>query len=444
MKGKSASVIAMPKRQRCAIYTRKSSEEGLDMQFNSLDAQREACEAYVASQKAEGWVARDRYDDGGYSGGNLDRPALRQLIADIEAGLIDVIVVYKIDRLSRSLIDFAKLVEIFDRHNVTFVSVTQSFNTTTSMGRLTLNILLSFAQFEREVIGERIRDKFAASRKRGMWMGGFVPMGYDAKDRKLVINETEAATVRMIFERFVELGSATILAKEFSEKGLRNKRGALIDKGFLYRVLNNRVYLGEACHKGASYPGEHEAIIGADLWDKAHAILGESPRARAANTRTSTPALLKGLIFMESGVAMTPTAARKGAKLYRYNTSMDLIKNRATSAPTGPQRLPAGMVEGVVIGEMRRMLRTPEVAARAIEALRNAGQEPDEKAVVSALAGFDELWGSLFPAEQARIVQLVVERVTVGSGGVAVDLCNHDVGAIVREMLSPEGKEAIA
>ena len=250
------SVIAIPKRQRCAIYTRKSSEEGLDMEFNSLDAQREACEAYVASQKAEGWAAiRERYDDGGFSGGTLDRPGLKQLVADVEAGLIDVIVVYKIDRLSRSLMDFAKLVEIFDRNNVTFVTVTQSFNTTTSMGRLTLNILLSFAQFEREVIGERIRDKFAASRKKGMWMGGFVPLGYDVKDRKLVINEAEAATVRMIFERFVAIGSATTLAKALVAEGVRNKRGKPIDKGFLYKLLNNRVYLGEAVHKGTAYRG---------------------------------------------------------------------------------------------------------------------------------------------------------------------------------------------
>ena len=408
------------------------------MQFNSLDAQREACESYVASQKVEGWIAtRDRYDDGGYSGGNLDRPALKQMIADIEAGLIDVIVVYKIDRLSRSLMDFAKLVEIFDRNNVTFVSVTQSFNTTTSMGRLTLNILLSFAQFEREVIGERIRDKFAASRKRGMWMGGFVPMGYDAINRKLVVNEPEAATVRMIFERFVEVGSATLLAKECSAKSLRNKRGALIDKGFIYKLLNNRVYLGEAVHKGTAYPGEHEAIISRELWDKVHAILGESPRTRAAKTRTSTPALLKGLIFMESGVAMTPTTARKGEKVYRYYTSMDLLKNRTTGVHSGPQRLPAGMVEGVVVGEMRRTLRSPEVAARAIEALRKEVAEPDEKAVVGALSGFDELWGSLFPAEQARIVQLLVERVIVSSSGIAVDLRNYGVSAIVREMLEP-------
>ena len=223
------------------------------MEFNSLDAQRESCEAYVASQRAEGWVAiRDRYDDGGWSGGTLDRPALKQLLIDVEEGLIDVIVVYKIDRLSRSLMDFARLVEVLDRNNVTFVSVTQSFNTTTSMGRLTLNILLSFAQFEREVIGERIRDKFAASRKRGMWMGGFVPIGYDVKDRKLVINEPEADKVRMIFERFLSLGSASKLARALQAEGVTNKRGRRIDKGFIYKVINNRVYIGEAVHKGTA------------------------------------------------------------------------------------------------------------------------------------------------------------------------------------------------
>src|SRR5690606_5537703 len=215
------AVAPVQRRLRCAIYTRKSSEVGLDMEFNSLDAQRESCEAFVTSQKAEGWATiRERYDDGGHSGGTLERPALQRLLADVEAGLIDVIVVYKIDRLSRSLMDFARLVEIFERNQVTFVSVTQSFNTTTSMGRLTLNILLSFAQFEREVIGERIRDKFAASRKKGMWMGGYVPLGYDVRDRKLVINEEEAETVRMIFERFVAIGSATRLARALAAEGV--------------------------------------------------------------------------------------------------------------------------------------------------------------------------------------------------------------------------------
>ncbi len=213
------------RRQRCAIYTRKSSEEGLEQEFNSLHAQREACVAYIASQRSEGWVlVRDQYDDGGISGGTLERPGLKQLLADIEDGLIDVVVVYKIDRLSRSLMDFSKLVEVFDRNGVTFVSVTQSFNTTTSMGRLTLNILLSFAQFEREVTAERIRDKVRASRMKGMWMGGYVPLGYDVKDRKLGVNEEEAATVRGIFERFVEVGSATLLARALRRKGLRNSR----------------------------------------------------------------------------------------------------------------------------------------------------------------------------------------------------------------------------
>src|SRR4051794_12000239 len=226
---------------RCAVYTRKSTEEGLDMEFNSLDAQREACEAYVASQKAEGWLlVQDRYDDGGFSGDTLERPALKRLLADIEISKVDIVVVYKIDRLSRSLMDFAKLVEVFDRRNVTFVSITQSFNTTTSMGRLTLNILLSFAQFEREVIGERIRDKIAASRRKGMWMGGFVPLGYSVKNRKLVIHETEAELVRSVFKRFAKLGSGTKLVQQLALENVRNRYGKLIDKGAIYKLLNNR------------------------------------------------------------------------------------------------------------------------------------------------------------------------------------------------------------
>jgi site-specific DNA recombinase len=439
------SVATLPRRQRCAIYTRKSSEEGLDMEFNSLDAQREACEAYVTSQKAEGWSAiREPYDDGGFSGGTLERPGLKRLIQDVEAGLIDVIVVYKIDRLSRSLMDFARLVEIFDRNQVTFVSVTQSFNTTTSMGRLTLNILLSFAQFEREVIGERIRDKVAASRKRGMWMGGYVPLGYDVRDRKLVINEAEAATVRMIFERFVAIGSATTLAKALAVDGVLNKRGKLIDKGFLYKLINNRVYLGEAVHKGTAWPGEHEAIIDRELWDKVRSILQESPRLRAKNTRRQMPALLKGIIFTATGAAMTPTATKKGTRLYRYYVSMDLIRNRPTGETSGPLRLPAGMVEDAVIGEIRRMIRAPEIAARTIRALREDSSTIDEKAVVKALGEFDQLWAALYPAEQTRIVQLLVERVTVGENGIAVDLRQEGLGSVLRDMMAPRQKEACA
>ena len=429
------SVIPVPKRSRCAIYTRKSSEEGLDMEFNSLDAQREACEAYVASQRAEGWAAiRERYDDGGFSGGTLDRPALKQLLVDIEAGLIDVIVVYKIDRLSRSLMDFAKLVEVFDRNNVTFVSVTQSFNTTTSMGRLTLNILLSFAQFEREVIGERIRDKFAASRKRGMWMGGFVPMGYDVKDRKLVVNESEAATVRMIFERFVALGSASTLARALQAERVLNKRGKRIDKGFIYKLINNRVYLGEAVHKGVSYPGEHDAIVTLELWDAVHAILKESPRKRRAENRSQSEALLKGIIFAANGAAMTPTYTRKGERLYHYYTSMDLIRNRDTRGSTGPMRLAAAMVDGAVIAEMRRIIGAPEVVTRVIAAQGVDGPPMDERAISASLRRFNDLWEALFPAEQARIVRLLVERVTVSSDGMAVDLRHNGIAALVRDL----------
>ncbi|MGI9127869.1 MAG: recombinase family protein [Roseomonas sp.] len=439
------SVLQAPRRLRCAIYTRKSSEEGLDMEFNSLDAQREACEAYVASQRSEGWVAiREPYDDGGVSGGTLDRPALQRLLADVEAGLIDVIVVYKIDRLSRSLMDFARLVEIFDRNQVTFVSVTQSFNTTTSMGRLTLNILLSFAQFEREVIGERIRDKFAASRKRGMWMGGYVPLGYDVRDRKLIINETEAATVRMIFKRFVAIGSATNLAKALVAEGVRTKSGRPVDKGYIYRLLNSRVYLGEATHKDASYPGEHAPIIDRSLWDKVHSILQTSPRLRAANARARTPALLKGLIFTENGCAMTPAFTKKGTRLYRYYVSMDVIRSRPLGESPGPLRLSAPMVEDAVIGEIHRMIRAPEITARTIAALRRDGVKVEEAAVVATLAGFERLWDALYPAEQARIVQLLVERITVSTHGIAVDLRKEGLGLVLRDMLLPAKEEAFA
>ena len=437
---------AAPKRRlRCAIYTRKSSEEGLDMEFNSLDAQRESCEAYIASQRAEGWACmREHYDDGGFSGGTLDRPGLKTLIEDIEDGLVDVVVVYKIDRLSRSLMDFSRLVEVFDKHGVTFISITQSFNTTTSMGRLTLNILLSFAQFEREVTGERIRDKFAASRAKGMWMGGFVPMGYDVIDRKLVVNEAEAAMVRHMFQRFVELGSATLLTRELVAKGTLNKRGKPVDKGFLYKLLRNRLYLGEAVHKGTSYPGEHHGIITLELWDQVQSILQESPRQRAASTRTQTPALLKGLIFTANGVAMTPTATKKGTRHYRYYTSMDAIRNRAGEGTDGFVRLNAGMVEGAVIQHIRELLRSPEVVTRAVASAKAKDPEADESDVLTALANFDKLWESLFPAEQARTARILINRVTVSQQGLTVDLRTEGLGSVIRDMLAPRQQDMAA
>jgi DNA invertase Pin-like site-specific DNA recombinase len=430
---KSPASTKSIRKLRCAVYTRKSTEEGLEMEFNSLDAQREACEAYIASQKAEGWVLYpESYDDGGFSGGTLDRPALKRLLADIEDGRIDVVVVYKIDRLSRSLMDFAKLVEVFDRGGVTFVSVTQSFNTTTSMGRLTLNILLSFAQFEREVIGERIRDKIAASRKRGMWMGGFVPLGYEVRDRKLVINDAEAATVRMIFERFVEVGSATALARALAAEGVRTRRGRLVDKGFLYKLLNNRVYIGDAVHKGTAYPGEHEAIITRALWDKVHGILRESPRMRAGRTRAATPALLKGLIFGPTGCAMTPTHTRRGDKLYRYYVSQSVLKRGADACPVG--RVPAAEIEGAVVDQLRGLLRAPKVIVGTWRSARPEIDGLSEAEVREALEGLDPLWDELFPAEQARVVQLLVERVEVGQGGVDIRLRVDGLARLVHEL----------
>jgi DNA invertase Pin-like site-specific DNA recombinase len=417
---------------RCAVYTRKSSEEGLEQEFNSLDAQREACEAYIASQKPEGWVlVPDHYDDGGISGATLERPALKRLLADIEAHRVDVVVVYKIDRLSRALMDFAKLVEVFDRNNVTFVSVTQSFNTTTSMGRLTLNILLSFAQFEREVIGERIRDKFAASRKKGMWMGGFVPLGYDVKDRKLVINDTESAIVQMIFERFIKIGSATELVRRLRAENIRGKQGKLVDKGYVYKLLNNRVYIGEAVHKGTAYPGEHEAIIDRTLWDRVHTVLGESPRKRAVNTRAQTPALLKGLIFGPTGRAMTPAYTRRNDKLYRYYVSTDVLKRDAEACPV--RRIPAAEIEGAVIDQLRGILRTPEIIVGTWRAARSMG-DISEADAREALSRLDPLWEELFPAEQARIVQLLVERVDVSHDEVDIRLRTEGLMNLVADL----------
>jgi site-specific DNA recombinase len=428
---------------RCAVYTRKSTEEGLDQEFNSLDAQREACEAYVASQRAEGWLlVPDRYDDGGFSGATLERPALKRLMADIEARRVDVVVVYKIDRLSRSLMDFAKLVEVFDRTGVTFVSVTQSFNTTTSMGRLTLNVLLSFAQFEREVIGERIRDKFAASRARGMWMGGFVPLGYDVKDRKLIVNKAEAAKVRMIFRSFVRLGSATVLTRSLQSEGMTGKRGKPIDKGYLYKLLKNRVYMGEAVHKGTPYPGEHKAIIDRRLWDKVQTILRESPRLRAARTRAQTPALLKGLIFGPTGCAMSPTHTRKGGRLYRYYVSQSVIKGGAGACPVG--RVPANEIEAAVVDQLRNVLRAPEIVVRTWRAARHETPDLTEADVREALHRFDPLWDELFPAEQARIVQLLVERVDVSPDGVDIHLRTEGLANLATELcaIKPESRRA--
>ena len=426
---------------RCAVYTRKSSEEGLEQEFNSLHAQREACEAYIASQRSEGWMlVRDQYDDGGVSGGTLERPGLQQLMIDIEDGLVDVVVVYKIDRLSRSLADFAKLVEVFDRHGVTFVSVTQSFNTTTSMGRLTLNILLSFAQFEREVTAERIRDKIAASRRKGIWMGGVPPMGYRVENRKLVIDAERAEHVRWIFARFVEIGSGTQLAREIATRGIRNRNGNRIDKKYVYRMLNNRAYIGEAVHKGESYPGEHNAIIDRGTWDKVHTILTESPRKRAARSRAETPALLKGLLYGPDGAAFSPTHTRKGGRLYRYYVSQTVLKHGAGSCPVG--RVPAGEIEAAVIDQLRAVFRQPEIVAGTSKAARAHASDITEADARTALQQFNPLWDELFPAEQARIVALLVERIDISADGLDLKLRVDGLSGLLRELQSSGGRAA--
>lgn len=313
----------------CAIYTRKSSEEGLEQDFNSLDAQREACAAYILSQKAMGWVARkDCYDDGGFSGGNAERPALQKLLADIETGKVKVVVVYKVDRLTRSLADFAKMVELFDAHGVSFVSVTQQFNTTSSMGRLTLNVLLSFAQFEREVTGERIRDKIAASKRKGMWMGGLPPVGYTPHERSLVIDEPQAQRVREIFRLYLELNCVRLLGKELLSRNwltpARNSRrqGAggnrPFSRGHLYRLLRNPIYIGRVPHRGESYEGNHPAIIDQQTWDAVQHRLEENRQGHRSQKNAVNPSLLTGLVFDTDGNRFTTSHSTKNSKRYRY------------------------------------------------------------------------------------------------------------------------------
>src|SRR5215469_14164474 len=308
---------ADPRQKRCAIYTRKSSEEGLEQEFNSLAAQREACEAYIRSQQHEGWMlARTRYDDGGFSGGTMERPALQQLLNDIRTGRIDIVVVYKVDRLTRSLADFARLVEIFDGHGVSFVSVTQQFNTTSSMGRLTLNVLLSFAQFEREVTGERIRDKIAASKKKGMWMGGNVPLGYDASEGNLVVNSAEAETVRQIFALYREFGCVRRVKEETDRLGLRTKHrvtakgtefgGKPFSRGHIYHLLANPIYAGQIAHKGQVYSGQHPALIDQETWSAARDQLSTNTGDHRCKTKASEPSLLAGLLVDGGGERLTP------------------------------------------------------------------------------------------------------------------------------------------
>jgi len=385
---------AVKKRIRCAIYTRKSTEEGLDQDFNSLDAQRESAEAYIASQKGEGWRALpQRYDDGGHSGGSMDRPALARLLADIAAGKVDCVVVYKVDRLSRSLLDFAKIMALMDEHGASFVSVTQNFNTTSSMGRLTLNILLSFAQFEREIIGERIRDKKAATAKKGKWIGGIPVLGYDV-DRsngspRLVINAKEAVQVRKMFEWYLRLGSLLPVVKELAKRGWTTKRwqtkagvskgGAPFNKANLHQLLTNPVYAGKVRHKTNLYDGEHEPIISQEAFDRVQAQLHHNGRTGGVEVRNRHGALLKGLLHCKAcGCAMVHTFTTSGAKRYRYYVCTKAIKRGRDSCPS--RSLPAGEIENVVVDQIRCIGQDEDLLA---EVLRQAkGQMEEETAAL--------------------------------------------------------------
>jgi site-specific DNA recombinase len=354
---------AAPKSQRCAIYTRKSSEHNLDLEFNSLDAQREACEAYIKSQAHEGWrLNSDRYDDGGLSGASLDRPALQQLLADVRAGKITIVVVYKVDRLTRSLADFAKLVELFDEHGVSFVSITQSFNTTSSMGRLTLNVLLSFAQFEREVIGERVRDKIAAAKRKGMWVGGPVPLGYRCVDKKLEIVPEESEAVRTIFTLYLELGSMGALLAELDRRGIRTKvngrqegqksGGIRFGVGPLAHLLKNRFYIGEVHYRGEVYRGEHEPILAHDLFEAVQEKFAANAVDRQVRLKGSA-ALLAGRLFDDRGNRMSPTHANKKGVRYRYYVSHALLQNRRAEAGS-IARVLAPEVESLICDGIRK------------------------------------------------------------------------------------------
>jgi len=431
-------------RLRCATYTRKSSEEGLAQDFNSLDAQHEACAAYIKSQASEGWKpVRERYDDGGISGGTLERPGLKRLLADIAAGHIDIVVVYKVDRLTRSLLDFAKLVEAFDKANTSFVSITQSFNTTTSMGRLTLNMLLSFAQFEREVTAERIRDKIAQSKARGMWMGGTPPIGYRPDGRSLAIVEEDAAIVRHIFSRYAELGNVRLLAMDLEESGIRSPvrkastgrafGGGRFSRGNLYRILSNPAYIARIDHGGRSHDANHAPIVEQELWDQVQAILSANRNGDRGPTLIES-SLLAGKLVDDRGVPMVATHACKGKVRYRYYVSRDLHHSGDARSSDG-WRVPAREIEPLVRARIVALLDDPiELLARGT----NEMLSPDElnaivrrsKEAASTLAG---------PRAQAakRLRELIAE-IRLGADQVSILLYPTAVGSLVGTNVTSE------
>jgi site-specific DNA recombinase len=432
---------------RCAIYTRKSSEEGLEQSFNSLDAQREAGEAFILSQRHEGWrTLPARYDDGGYSGGTMERPGLKQLLEDVQANKINVVVVYKVDRLTRSLSDFAKIVEALDAKGVSFVSVTQQFNTTTSMGRLTLNILLSFAQFEREVTGERIRDKIAASKKKGMWMGGPVPLGYDLEARKLIPHPTEAELVRKIFALYLKLGCVLKVLAQLKRENVKTKSwvtkkgirlgGVSFAPGHLYYLLRNRLYIGEIRHRDKWYPGAHPGIVPRELWDKVQAQLDSNLRTQRKRAREQSSSLLTGLIEDGEGNRFTPSFTVKRGRRYRYYVSQAVIQNPA-SQQSGPIRLPAHEIESRVTERLQAFLRSD---AQVFDELSTSAESPD--VLHQLVAGGKKLvarLSSLLTDDLRDLLACILQRVIVQENYIQVMIRKSDL----RELLE-HGDQIIA
>jgi site-specific DNA recombinase len=423
----------------CAVYTRKSSEEGLDQSFNSLDAQREACEAFILSQGQEGWrVLSSHYDDGGYSGGNIERPALKRLLEDVEASKVDVIVVYKVDRLTRSLTDFAKIVEALDARGVSFVSITQQFNTTSSMGRLTLNVLLSFAQFEREVTGERIRDKIAASKKKGIWMGGPVPLGYDLEAHKLVPNPKEAAVVCKIFALYVKLGCVSKLEAQLKRENIKSKvwttkagtrrGGAVFARGALYDLLRNRLYLGETRHRDQWYPGEHQSIVPRELWDMVQARLSTNLRARRHHVRERSSSLLRGLMEDANGNRFTPSFTIKNGRRYRYYVSQVAIKNPANQS-RGLMRLPAHEVESRITEKLQAFLKSD---AEVFDELSAPGESPAAiQPMVAAAKKLAASWPSLRAGELRDLLASFLRRVIIRENDIQVLISRTDLRQVL-------------
>ena len=430
---------------RCAIYTRKSSEEGLEQDFNSLHAQRESCEAYIKSQRHECWTTLPTtYDDGGYSGGTLERPALQKLLSHVQSGAVDVAVVYKVDRLTRSLSDFAKIVEVFDKAGASFVSVTQQFNTTTSMGRLTLNVLLSFAQFEREVTGERIRDKIAASKKKGMWMGGWVPLGYERKERSLVVNELEAKTVRTIFALFLELKNVRVVQGELARRNLRTKPYAVqrgrtagnlaFARGHIYKILSNPIYIGEIGHKGVRHPGQHPPLVSRRTWDAVQAQLAANRHATRTRSNARTTNLLAGILYDESGNRLVSSHTTKGGKRYRYYVAAE--KNGRVPAGTNHVkfRFPAPRADELVVTSLQCFLNDRSKLATRLRAYRLTARQ-----LSTALDTAHQL-ASMLASDAAqdkqKLIVDLIERVVVSNENMQIRIRSQRLcGAVQLQLM---------